>query len=207
MFKKLIENWAKKREIKAYSRQSAKIMFKFFQEKYDLKNSRLGEIKMPYIGYGCQPEFGGVCLTNPQRPGFSIININDIHCMSLIKNLPYHFLEYNHYADNSEIGNIFVTSWQEYITVLIAHEISHSFEMFLLHTVRKRVCSRQILGILGIDFRYGLDKIKNEELQRLYSLAIEEKDLNLGNFHGKLFQEIYKIFRNEFCNFEKGQHQ
>ena len=200
----MLKNWIKqkytrllyKRRVKAQAKHSVREMFKFFYEKYDLNHTNLGKIKIPYIGFNCRsPDFKGTCTTLSDMPGYSSIDINFDLLYNGVSNI---FAEYNHYAEDPEIGHIKITSWQEYIIVLAAHEIAHSFEMFLVNTARiksqRSIFPRRI-------------KIKNEELRRLYSLALQEREANKGNYHGKLFQEIYRIFRKEFCNFEQRNYQ
>lgn len=88
------------------------------------------------------------------------------------------FTEYEHVAERMDIGSRGPVGWQEYLTILLAHEIAHA-----------------------VEFNGGLAR-ENELMQQANSAGFSAADPKAYKVkgHGFVWQWIYKLIRDEFFN-------
>jgi hypothetical protein len=186
-----------KKEIKEFARIEVDRQFNHFIKKYDLEqhlNKRFSTVKLT-VSFDKRrvSTWGGAKLTHMRnskkikiRPYISI-DAKDF------LNFKYHkFSEYEHLSESKIIGDIRVANWQEYMIALISHEISHCFQLMIEY-------DSDAIGY----FIKGYKPLFNNKINHFYKHvlinAYETKDfIEVG--HGKLFQEIYKVFRKKFVN-------
>jgi hypothetical protein len=157
-----------KQEIKDYANEKALSMLDWFFKEHKIPEKKVKIVITFEPRNGTS--YGG--LNELKQPG---IELAGNLCLNYYP--PKVFNEYSHYKEDKIIGSVVTKTWQQYMDLLIAHELSHVFEM---------------LYWVGCVDPKKLKLPENPEFfyDRLY------KD------HGEFFQEIYKIFRTEFCNKE-----
>jgi hypothetical protein len=169
-----------KKYIKAYTKAVAWHMFNWFIDEYGIElwtNGRGLKIIVS-LDDRRRYSYGGLSDNN-----FPVINLDLQWCMNFNSR---RFTEYPHYAKSKIIGSIKCKTWRQYVNALVAHEISHIFELYS--------------ELNFLDFTKS--KSKNNKMKKIHRKYGYGKER--GESHGRLFQEIYKIFRKRFINNKRG---
>lgn len=80
--------------------------------------------------------------------------------------------EYDHIAEDPDIGTIDAVNWKRYLACLIAHELAHTLTLDALPQFRERITNHFPLDV----------------------------QLDYHDNHGRLWQEVYRILRRDFVN-------
>jgi hypothetical protein len=146
-------------------------MSSYCRKKYDLGYDWNIKTRLDY-SESRKYNHGGIIYRNED-----IIPYISLTLFILERYQPRCYREYSRFANCKEIGSVSTKNWQEYLRLLIAHEISHSVQFSIEHSGSKlikwykRQTSPKIQGLPKIEYA-----------------------------HGDFFQAIYRDLRKTFVN-------
>lgn len=155
---------SQQKKVREYTKNAILTMLKWAKEEYQLSNLICDPKIIISFDKKRQYSYGGWHLKRPY------VNLALDKCVNFKREFN---AEYDWFNKDAEIGGKWITTWKQYVRMIVAHEVAHCIEYSRVNLY---------------------DKNQKERLNRIFGRDSITED------HSETFQKIYRVLRRKFVN-------